>query len=84
MQDIADKLGTEEYTKALSEFAVEQPNLQKMLTEVMYTKEDTYHFFIEVAEKCTGLIERFFMSTYTCIKMLVYIKHINKFRSCYF
>ena len=59
MKNISEKLGTSEYTKALASFTEEQPNLQKLLSEVKYTKQDTYHFFIEMATKCTELIERY-------------------------
>ncbi|XP_052802978.1 uncharacterized protein LOC128233371 isoform X1 [Mya arenaria] len=59
MKDIADKMGTSEYTKALAEFSVEQPNLRKLLLEVHDTKQDNYHFFIEIASSCTELIEKY-------------------------
>ncbi|XP_053396220.1 uncharacterized protein LOC123550883 [Mercenaria mercenaria] len=59
MQNISVRLGTVEYTQALAAFAVEQPNLQKLLTEVNYTRQDTYQFFIEMATNCTDLIERY-------------------------
>ena len=58
-------MGTEDYTKALSEFMLEQANFHKLLTEVIYTKEDTYHFFIEIATTCTSLIENFMAGKYT-------------------
>ncbi|KAL4235350.1 hypothetical protein ACF0H5_006985 [Mactra antiquata] len=57
MKEICRIMGTSEYTKAMSEFAMEQPNLCKLMKEVNHTKEDTYHFFIEVASSCTELIE---------------------------
>ncbi|XP_052776487.1 uncharacterized protein LOC128214184 [Mya arenaria] len=59
MKDIADKMGTSEYTKAIAEFSMEQPNLRKLLWEVDDTKQDTYHFFIEIASSCTELIEKY-------------------------
>jgi F0F1-type ATP synthase delta subunit len=59
MKKISIQMGTEEYTKAYSEFAVEQPNLQKLLGDVEYTREDTYHFFIEIVSSYTTVIERF-------------------------
>lgn len=63
MKEISRRMGTAEYTKAMSEFAVEQPNLCKLLREVNYTKEDTYPFFIEMASSCTELIEIYMSST---------------------
>lgn len=59
MQKISKQLGTVEYTTALAEFTLEQPNLQKLINEVTYTRADTYHFFIQMATNCTELIERF-------------------------
>ncbi|WAR23912.1 hypothetical protein MAR_037581 [Mya arenaria] len=59
LADIADKMGTSEYTKAIAEFSMEQPNLRKLLWEVDDTKQDTYHFFIEIASSCTELIEKY-------------------------
>ncbi|XP_052778286.1 uncharacterized protein LOC128215606 isoform X2 [Mya arenaria] len=59
MKDIAHRMGTCEYTKAIADFAVEQPNLRKFLHEVHHTKQDNYKFFIEVATSCTDLIEKF-------------------------
>ncbi|XP_060583625.1 uncharacterized protein LOC132739833 isoform X1 [Ruditapes philippinarum] len=59
IKKISIQMGTEEYTKAYSEFAVEQPNLQKLLGDVEYTREDTYHFFIEIVSSYTTVIERF-------------------------
>lgn len=59
MVRISERIGTAEYTKAMAEFSVEQPNLQKLLTEVHYTTEDTYHFFIEIATTCSQMIETF-------------------------
>ncbi|WAR23906.1 KLC-like protein, partial [Mya arenaria] len=57
--DIAQKMGTAEYTKAIAEFSVEQPNLRKLLREVHDTKQDDYHFFIEMASCCTEVIEKY-------------------------
>ena len=62
MKALCRKLGTEEYTKALSQFSQEQPNLQKLLTEVYHSTNETYPFFIKVASDCTELIERFMAS----------------------
>lgn len=59
MRNISKQMGSEAYTAALSEFAIEQPNLQKLLGEVEHTKQDTYPFFIEIASSCTQLIEGF-------------------------
>jgi len=59
MTSIAVKVGTAEYTRVMAEFVVEQPNLQKLLTEVHHTTQDTYKFFIEIATKCNQLIETF-------------------------
>ena len=62
MNTLCRQLGTEEYTKALSKFSQEQPNLQKLLTEVYNSTILTYPFFIKVAADCTELIERFMSS----------------------
>ncbi|XP_045195284.2 uncharacterized protein LOC123550882 [Mercenaria mercenaria] len=59
MKKISEQMGTDEYTRAFSEFAVEQPNLQKLLGDVEYTREDTYHFFIEIVSSYTPVIETF-------------------------
>ena len=56
------QLGTEEFSKALSQFSQEQPNLQKLLTEVYNSTEETYPFFIKVAADCTELIDRLMSS----------------------
>lgn len=72
MKNISERLGTAEYAKALAEFTLEQPNLQKLLTEVKYTRQDTYRFFIEMATKCTDLIERFMGGKWKCKELLVY------------
>ena len=55
-------MGTVEYASALSRFSAEQPNFQKLLTEVLLCEEDTYRYFIEVADSCSLLLERFFSS----------------------
>ena len=62
MKTLCSQLGTEEYTKALSHFSQEQPNLQKLLTEVYQSTNETYPYFIKVAADCTELIERFMPS----------------------
>ena len=62
MKTLCSQLGTEEYTKALSQFSQEQPNLQKLLTEVYHSTNETYPYFIKVAADCTELIERFMPS----------------------
>lgn len=59
MKTLCAQLGTEEFSKALSQFSQEQPNLQKLLTEVYNSTEETYPFFIKVAADCTELIDRF-------------------------
>lgn len=59
MKTLCRQLGTEEYTKALSQFSQEQPNLQKLLTEVYHSTNETYPYFIKIAADCTELIERF-------------------------
>ncbi|XP_052817045.1 uncharacterized protein LOC128243355 [Mya arenaria] len=59
MKDIAHRMGTCEYTKAIADFALEQPNLRKLLHEVHHTKQENYKFFIEMASECTDLIEQF-------------------------
>lgn len=60
-------MGTAAYTEAMSEFALEQPNLHKLLGEVQHTQQDTYPFFIEMAASCTDLIEVYMASKQTCI-----------------
>ncbi|XP_053396226.1 nephrocystin-3-like isoform X2 [Mercenaria mercenaria] len=59
MVNISKRLGTTEYTEAMAEFTVEHPNLQKLLTDVKYTRQDTYHFFIKIATDCTVLVDQF-------------------------
>ncbi|XP_060594578.1 uncharacterized protein LOC132748924 isoform X2 [Ruditapes philippinarum] len=59
MVRISSRLYTPEYTKAVAELTIEYPNLQKLLTDVEYTTQDTYHFFIKVATDCTGLVDNF-------------------------
>ena len=64
MKTLCSQLGTEEYAKALSQFSQEQPNLQKLLTEVYHSTNETYPYFIKVAADCTELIERFMPSKF--------------------
>ncbi|XP_053396230.1 uncharacterized protein LOC123550891 isoform X1 [Mercenaria mercenaria] len=59
MMNISKRLGTTQYTEAMAEFTVEHPNLQKLLTDVKHTRQDTYHFFIKIATDCTVLIDQF-------------------------
>ncbi|XP_045195289.2 uncharacterized protein LOC123550885 isoform X2 [Mercenaria mercenaria] len=59
MKKISEQMGTDEYTRAFSEFALEQPNLQKLLGDVEYTRADTYHFYIEIVSSYTPVIETF-------------------------
>ena len=59
MVNISRRLDTSEYTEAVAEFTTEHPNLQNFLTDVKYTRQDTYHFFIKVATDCTVLVDNF-------------------------
>ncbi|XP_045214891.2 uncharacterized protein LOC123564985 [Mercenaria mercenaria] len=61
MKEIAKKMSTDEYTRAMSTFVQEQPNLRKLLGEVNNNTQEssTYPFFIEMASSCTELIEIF-------------------------
>ncbi|KAK3606708.1 hypothetical protein CHS0354_013869 [Potamilus streckersoni] len=62
IKKISDMMSTTDYTEALVLFGLENPNLQKLLTEVMYTKHDTYDFFIEVASTCSTLLKNLMAS----------------------
>ncbi|XP_052239324.1 uncharacterized protein LOC127850378 isoform X3 [Dreissena polymorpha] len=59
LTDISRRFHSHEYASALSEFAVEQPNLQKLLAEIHHTTQDTYAFFIQMATECTSFIEKY-------------------------
>lgn len=59
MSSITRKLNTNVHLQAMSELAVEQPNLSKVLDEVNYVKQDTYNFFIKMATDCTHVIEMY-------------------------
>lgn len=59
MSSITRKLNTNVHLQAMSELAVEQPNLSKVLDEVKYVKQDTYNFFIKMATDCTHVIEMY-------------------------
>lgn len=48
----------------MTELAVEQPNLSKLLHEARYVREDTYNFFIQMATKCHLLIETYMVGRY--------------------
>ena len=52
-------MGTREYANAVLRFTIEHPNLQQLLTDVFYTTEDTYHFYMEVVVSCSDVIEKF-------------------------
>ncbi|KAL3882209.1 hypothetical protein ACJMK2_028577 [Sinanodonta woodiana] len=62
IKKISRLMSTTDYAEALELFGQENPNLQKLLTEVLYTSHDTYHFFIEVASTCSTLLENFMAS----------------------
>ncbi|KAK3580416.1 hypothetical protein CHS0354_012439 [Potamilus streckersoni] len=55
-------MSTTDYADALTLFGQENPNLQKLLTEILYSPHDTYHFFIEVVSTCSNLLENFMAS----------------------
>lgn len=57
MINISKRLNTSDYTNAMAEYFIEQPNLQKLLIEVENTAQDNYKFFIEMVTNCTGMIE---------------------------
>ncbi|XP_053396229.1 nephrocystin-3-like isoform X2 [Mercenaria mercenaria] len=59
MVNISKRIGTTQYTEAMAEFTLEHPNLQKLLTDVKHTRQDTYHFFIKIATDCTVLVDQF-------------------------
>ncbi|XP_060594576.1 uncharacterized protein LOC132748923 [Ruditapes philippinarum] len=59
MTNISKRLNTYEYTNAMAEYFIEQPNLQKLMMEVENTAQDNYKFFIEMVTNCTGMIEHF-------------------------
>jgi hypothetical protein len=59
MTNISKRLNTSEYTNAMAEYFIEQPNLQKLMIEVENTAQDNYKFFIEMVTNCTGMIEHF-------------------------
>ena len=82
MKEVCEEMGTTEYASALTRFSAEQPNLQKLLTEVMYSEEDTYSFFIEVADSCSILLERFFSSKFSLLSLTVILIDL-RYRGCY-
>ena len=72
MKDVCDEMGTVEYASALTRFSAEQPNFQKLLTEVLLCEEETYRYFIEVADSCSLLLERFFSSMWNCFRFSLF------------
>ena len=64
MKQISAQMGTREYATAVLRFSIEHPNLQQLLTDVLYTNEDTYHFYMEVVDSCSDVIEKFMCCEY--------------------
>ena len=59
MKDISRQMGTRDYAVAVLRFTVEHPNLQQLLTDVFYSTEETYHFYMEIVGSCSDIIEKF-------------------------
>ncbi|XP_060085807.1 uncharacterized protein LOC132565194 [Ylistrum balloti] len=56
---ISEKVDSSEYLDGLCQYNLERQNFQKLLTDVIYTTEDTYSLYIEVALRATHVIQSF-------------------------
>ena len=59
MQKISVQMQTDQYSEAISRFSREHPNLQKLLTDVMYSTTDTYRMYISLAETASQVLQKF-------------------------
>ena len=59
MQDISQKMDSDKYTEALCMYNMEQQNFQKLMTDVIYTNEDTYPVYVDLATTAFPVITRF-------------------------
>ncbi|OWF54625.1 uncharacterized protein LOC110442801 [Mizuhopecten yessoensis] len=56
---ISEKVDSSEYLEGLCLYNLERQNFQKLLTDVMYTTEDTYGLYMELALRATHVIQSF-------------------------
>ncbi|XP_033741009.1 uncharacterized protein LOC117327891 [Pecten maximus] len=56
---ISEKVDSSEYMEGLCLYNAERQNFQKLLTDVMYTNEDTYGLYMELALRATNVIHKF-------------------------
>jgi hypothetical protein len=59
MKVIYEKMETYQYTEALCMYNIEQQNFQKLMTDVIYTKEDTYPIYVDLATSAFPTMTRF-------------------------
>jgi len=59
MMEIGKKMDTKLYTEALCLYNVEQQNFHKLLTDVIYTREETYCLYMNLAINSFNAIEIF-------------------------
>ena len=59
MKVIYEKMETCQYTEALCMYNIEQQNFQKLMTDVIYTKEDTYPIYVDLATSAFPTMTRF-------------------------
>ncbi|KAK3596951.1 hypothetical protein CHS0354_002519 [Potamilus streckersoni] len=59
IKKISLQMSTIEYAEAIASFSIENPNLQQLLTDALYTDEDNYCFFIEVASTSYRLLQEY-------------------------
>ena len=59
IKEITDKIDTNKYAEALCMYNMEQQNFRKLMTDVIYTNEDTYPVYIDLATTAFPTITRF-------------------------
>lgn len=59
LQEIILRFRTKHFMEALATFNLEHQNFLKLFTDVIYSTEDTYPVFIDLARKATGEIQYF-------------------------
>ncbi|XP_076076628.1 uncharacterized protein LOC143047445 isoform X1 [Mytilus galloprovincialis] len=84
MHDICDKMETSQYAEALSMYNMEQQNFQKLMTDVMYTTEDTYPVYVDLATTAFPTMTRFvgdnktLLDTFTFIEQVLQLTRSNR------
>ena len=59
MLEISEKVESSQYAEALSMYNMEQQNFQKLMTDVIYTTEDTYPVYVDLATSAFPVMTRF-------------------------